>query len=72
MAYSNEVVRRARARLAEAKADRERENRENLRVAYERAPRLREIDKLLQGTMAKAAMAAFAGGDAKALMEQAR
>ena len=72
MAYSNEVVRRARARLAEAKADRERENRENLRVAYERAPRLREIDKLLQGTMAKAAMAAFAGGDARELMEQAR
>ena len=72
MAYSSEVVRRARARLAEAKADRERENKENLRIAYEQVPRLRQIDRLLQQTMSKAALAAFSGGDAKALMEQAR
>ena len=72
MAYSSEVVRRARARLAEAKEDRERENREHLRIAYEQAPRLREIDRLLRVTMAKAAQAVFAGGDAQALMAQAR
>ena len=40
MAYSSEVVRRARARLAEAREDRERENRAHLRIAYEQAPRL--------------------------------
>ena len=72
MAYSNEVVRRARERLAEARAEREQENREHLRIAYERAPRLKEIDRQLRGTMAKAAMAVFAGGDAQAQMEKAR
>ena len=72
MAYSSEVVRRARARLAEAKQDRDRENREHLRIAYEQVPRLKEIDRLLQRTMAKAAMSVFAGGDAKTLMEQAK
>ena len=72
MAYSSEVVRRARARLAEAREDRERENRENLRIAYEQAPRLREIDRQLRLTMARAAQAVFAGGDAEALMAQAK
>lgn len=72
MAYSAEVVRRARARLAQAKSDRELENREHLRVAYERLPRLKEIDRQLRLTMAKAAQAAFAGGDAEAIMAQAR
>ena len=72
MAYSSEVVRRARARLAEAREDRERENREHLRIAYEQAPRLREIDRQLRLTMAKAAQAVFAGGDAERLMAQAK
>ncbi len=72
MAYSSEVVRRARQRLAEAREDRERENREHLRIAYEQAPRLREIDRQLRLTMAKAAQAVFAGGNAQALMAQAK
>ena len=72
MAYSTEVVRRARARLAQARDDRQRENREHLRIAYEQQPRLKEIDKLLRMTMAKAARAVFAGGDAEALMNQAK
>ena len=72
MAYSSEVVRRARARLAEAREDRERENREHLRTAYEQVPRLREIDRQLRLTMAKAAQAVFAGGDAQTLMARAR
>ena len=72
MAYSSEVVRRARARLAEAREERERENREHLRIAYEQAPRLREIDRQLRLTMAKAAQAVFAGGDAEALMARAK
>ena len=72
MGYSIEVVRRARERLAQARSERERENREHLRVAYEQQPRLQEIDRQLRMTMAKAAMAAFAGGDAERLMAEAR
>ena len=72
MAYSTEVVRRARERLAQARDDRQRENREHLALAYAQQPRLREIDKQLRMTMAKAARAVFAGGDAEALMNQAK
>ena len=72
MGYSIEVVRRARERLAQARADRERENREHLRMAYEQQPRLQEIDRRLRMTMAQAAMAAFAGGEAVARMEEAK
>lgn len=73
MGYSAEVVRRARARLAEAKADRESENQQHLAAAYEKVPRLREIDKQLRLTMALAAQAAFqSGSDARTAMEAAR
>ena len=72
MAYSSEVVRRARARLEQAKSDRELENREHLLRAYEQVPRLREIDQRLRLTMAKAAQAVFAGGDAQELMAKAK
>ena len=72
MGYSIEVVRRARERLAQARSERERENREHLRVAYEQQPRLQEIDRQLRMTMAKAAMSAFAGGEAERLMEEAK
>ena len=73
MGYSAEVMQRARARLAAAKADRESENQQHLAEAYERIPRLREIDRQLRLTMAMAAQAVFAsGGDAKAAMEEAR
>ena len=73
MGYSAEVLRRARARLAEAKADRESENRQHLQQAYETIPRLREIDRELRITMAMAAQAAFSrGGSFGDAMEQAR
>ena len=73
MAYSAEVLSRARARLAMAKEDRESENREHLQRAYEQVPRLREIDRQLRATMAMAAQAAFTqGGDPTELLEQAR
>ena len=73
MGYSAEVIRRARARLAEAKADRESENQQHLHEAYEKVPRLREIDKQLRITMVMAAQAAFAGGgDFNNAMEQVR
>ena len=73
MAYSAEVLSRARARLAMAKEDRESENREHLQIAYERIPRIREIDRQLRTTMAMAAQAAFTrGGDPAALLEEAK
>ena len=72
MAYSAEVISRARARLAQAKADRESENQHNLAVAYDRVPRLRQIDQQLRQTMAMAARAALSQGNAEVLMEQAK
>ena len=73
MAYSQEVMNRARARLAEARADRESENREHLQQAYRKVPRLLEIDRQLRLTMAKAAQAAFVqGGDVQEMMQEAR
>ena len=73
MAYSMDVVRRARARLASAKADRESRNEARLQEAYAKLPRLREIDLQLRRSMVAAAQAAFAkGGDATEQMAQVR
>ena len=72
MAYSTEVVRRASERLAQARADRDRENREHLRIAYAQQPRLKEIARQLRMPMAQAARAVFAGGDAQRLMNAAQ
>ena len=70
MGYSIEVLTRARAALAQQRADRESENSARLQQAYAKVPRLREIDMLLRQSMAKAAQAAFlGGGDAQAAME---
>ena len=69
MAYSKEVIARARARLAQAREDRESENRQHLAEAYERVPRIREIDMELRRTMAMAAQAVFtSGGDPREAM----
>ena len=73
MAYSLDVVKRARARLAQAKEDRESENRQHLAEAYRKVPRIREIDMELRRTMALAAQAAFQqGSDGRDLMEKVR
>ena len=73
MAYSADVVARARARLAQAKEDRESENRQHLAEAYERVPRIREIDMLLRRTMAQAAALAFtSGSDAREALENVK
>ena len=73
MGYSNEVMQRARARLAAAKADRESENRQHLDEAYVKVPRLREIDRQLRLTMAMAAQAVFSsGGDVNEALEKAK
>ncbi len=73
MAYSLEVISRARARLAQAREDRESENRQHLQEAYEKVPRIRQIDMELRRTMAMTARAVFAsGGDAKEALEQVK
>lgn len=73
MGYSAEVVKRARARLSQAKLDRELENRQHLAIAYQQVPRIREIDKQLQQTMLQAASAAFTPGvDVSAQLQQAK
>ncbi len=73
MAYSKEVVRRARQRLQQAKADRESENLQNLQVAYREIPRIKEIDTMLRRSMALAAQAVFTqGGDARLAMEEVK
>ena len=73
MAYSKEVVARARARLAQAKEDRESENRQHLAEAYVRIPRIREIDMELRRTMAQAAQAVFAsGGDPREALDKVK
>ena len=73
MAYSTEVLQRARARLAQAKADRESENQEHLARAYAQVPRIREIDNQLRRTMVQAAQAVFTqGGDVQEAMGKVR
>ena len=73
MGYSMEVMQRARARLAAAKADRESENRQHLDEAYRKIPRLQEIDRQLRMTMAMAAQAAFIqGSDGVSAMEEVK
>ena len=73
MAYSAEVVARARARLAQAREDRESENRQHLQTAYAQVPRIRQIDMELRRTMAMTARLAFtSGGDAREAMEQVK
>ena len=73
MGYQIEVIQRARARLAQEKADRESENRQHTAIAYKKVPRLQEIDRQLRMTLALAAQAVFSkGGDAVAAMEEAK
>lgn len=73
MGYSAEVVRRARERLAQAREDRESENRQHLALAYARVPRIKEIDMQLRRTMATAAQAVFvSGGDAQTAMNRVK
>ena len=70
MAYSNEIVRKARAELASRKADRESQTLARLHAAYAKVPRIREIDILLRKSMAVAMQTAFRKGtDAREAME---
>lgn len=51
MAYSEQILQRARARLEDARRERERENEMHRQFAYDRYPRLQEIDRRLRQTM---------------------
>ena len=73
MAYSAEVVRRARQQLEQAREDRESENRQHIQQAYQQVPRIREIDLELRRSMVQAAQAAFQqGSDGRQALEQVR
>lgn len=63
MGYSEQVLRRARERLEQAKQERERENEVHRREAYARYPRLQEIDRELQLTMAQLMATALRRGE---------
>lgn len=71
MAYSEEVLRRAQARLAQEKADCETESRVRIEKIYGMYPRLREIDLSLRRSVSKAVAVAFRKGeDPRAAIEK--
>ena len=73
MAYSQEVVSRARRRLAEMKTEKEGQTREKLQQIYERLPRIKQIDMELRRSMVLAAQSVFQQAeDAKIAMDEAR
>ena len=73
MAYSSDVVRRARQQLESLKADHESQQQARLLEIYEALPRVKEIDRLLKCSMVQAAQAAFLkGADGKEALAQVR
>ena len=73
MAYSLEVIRRARQRLAEAKEEKESLTREKLQTVYSRLPRVKMIDIELRKSMVLAAQSVFQQTEeAKTAMEDAK
>lgn len=63
MAYSEQVLRRAKARLAQAKEECEAESAARTEEIYTQYPRLREIDQAMRQSVAKAVAAAFRKGE---------
>ena len=63
MAYSQEVLSRAQARLAQARQEQQDSYRTHLQEAYRRYPRLKEIDSELRCTMAEVVAATFRSGE---------
>lgn len=63
MAYSEQILHRARARLDRARLERIRENEEHRRIAYERYPRLKEIDNELRLSLSQAVASYLRKGD---------
>ena len=70
MAYSEQVIRRAQARLAQEKTDCESESNARIEGVYQQHPRLREIDRAMRRSVSKAVAAAFRkGADTTAAIE---
>lgn len=73
MNYPSEILTRARAKLAQQKADRESQIQSRLRDAYRQVPRLQIIDQELQSNMAVALQEAFSqDSDPAQVMAEAR
>lgn len=71
MPYSAEVLQRARRRLEQQKADKESCYHQNLYLAYQQQPRLKQIDLALRASMTQVAQTVFTkGGDPVAAMEK--
>ena len=62
MAYSEQVLRRAQARLAQEKADCESESNARIEAIFRQYPRLREIDRAMRQSVSKAVSTAFRKG----------
>lgn len=73
MSYSGEILSRAKGILAQHRADAQSRYNGRLQEAYQKVPRLREIDRQLRLSMSLAAKTVFAqGGDPQATMEQVK
>ena len=73
MAYDPNILRRAAARLEEQKRQREDRREELRRKAYAREPRLAQLDRQLQRTMAELAAASLRqGGDMRQTLQAVR
>ncbi len=73
MAYSAEVLSRARARLRAARQEKEQTYAQHRDAAYAQYPRLAEIDRALRETMAQTVAACLSrGGDPTAAIEEIR
>ena len=62
MTYSNDILRRAKTRLAEEKSAHETRQEARQQLIYNAIPRVREIDRALRLSMVQAVQAAFAKG----------
>ena len=73
MAYDPNILRRAAARLEEQKRQREDRREELRRKAYAKEPRLTQLDRQLQRTMAELASASLRqGGDMRQTLQAVR
>ena len=63
MAYSEAVLQRAQARLAQAKQQHDDETRSRIAAIYAQQPRLRQIDLSLRQTAARVMAGSFSRGE---------
>ena len=63
MAYSEQILRRAQQRLAQAKQEHDDEQQARIAAIYREYPRLQELDQALRRTMAQTMAACFQKGE---------